>query len=683
VDYLAWNDLIATHFFRPEMAGRRVYLYVTAELISDLGRPRSGDLTGFIEAAKIGPPWTTRQGVCQKALQALTDWRSKGRTYPPYLGYLALFVLAAGVEGDFAPHAYYPRLRNLLGEEPVPRSYPSFDRMLELWDDLERWSNLDTHGRLGTFHHSIAGNWIHVGLPISQTLLTEHERQALPGIFAHAGVDPTSPPSDAELAALLTRYGRHELRRLTVGLLEHRRNEDHDVFAALIETLLDELRHWDGTIAPANGSRSAGPGWVYAALRLCCQLDTVSGRATFNLRCRSSHALPEDGLSLQLDGAAERFICQEFVQGWSLPICAEGGRIPVDAAGFNWLKSWQLCDTEQRWRLALQGSAVRVFSSGASEGLPGLVEVRQLPRATPIQIAVHEECRQHIERWGASCCKGFRKLMVSTGLPPGWHLFSADGATADDPTGNRFPILTLPVSVRLELDGGIRLEGGHQFFSFAPPRIILHGGHDDVEIYANGMLLDAPSSAGVYVLPEPIRASPCITIEVRLHGQTVSRRAIYLRNSFPWPEERDGRRFDRFGDAVAGVSGWDEPTSTGIAVTGLVVPAFAFGTVIPVPTEGRAFLVGKQPGQVVNWPTEPQPDDWSPVWAIVMRRRGRVVFCGSDIAEAEPVLSPCMDRPKLQLWKEVLWHRRRRITPPERSSLQGLWRRYQEVARRV
>jgi hypothetical protein len=62
----------------------------------------------------------------------MTDWRKRNLQYPPYVGYLAFYVLAAGLEGDFARHAYCPRLRTLLDEPPAVGQYPSFDRMLEL-----------------------------------------------------------------------------------------------------------------------------------------------------------------------------------------------------------------------------------------------------------------------------------------------------------------------------------------------------------------------------------------------------------------------------------------------------------------------------------------------------------------------------------------------------------------------
>lgn len=44
MNYLNWNNLIASHFFKPEMAGRTVHLYVTEELIGLLGQQKRTDL---------------------------------------------------------------------------------------------------------------------------------------------------------------------------------------------------------------------------------------------------------------------------------------------------------------------------------------------------------------------------------------------------------------------------------------------------------------------------------------------------------------------------------------------------------------------------------------------------------------------------------------------------------------
>ena len=231
--FLKWNDALAQHFFRPEMAGRSVYLYVIDEVIAEAGDLLDPEVDDFTAAVKSGAPWVTREGLCQQALQSFEQWRTRDLPYPPYVGYLCLFVLAAGVEGDFAPHAYYPRLRHLLGYE-AGSTLPSFDRMLALWDDLEQWSTQDRAGELGIFEARIAGGWLHVGLPLAQTILTEHERKALVRIFSRSALDPTSPPADAELAALLRQHGTGHLRPRTLELLATRSDEDR--YEVLLDT---------------------------------------------------------------------------------------------------------------------------------------------------------------------------------------------------------------------------------------------------------------------------------------------------------------------------------------------------------------------------------------------------------------------------------------------------------------
>lgn len=117
--YMPWNDALARHFFRPEMAGQVVWLYVTDDLIGELGSADGGTVASFVEAIKSGAPWVATGSLCQRALRAYEGWRGRGLEYPPYIGYLSLFVLAAGLEGDFARHAYYPRLRAPLAVRPA------------------------------------------------------------------------------------------------------------------------------------------------------------------------------------------------------------------------------------------------------------------------------------------------------------------------------------------------------------------------------------------------------------------------------------------------------------------------------------------------------------------------------------------------------------------------------------
>src|SRR4028118_1150127 len=103
MDYLKWNNSIAAHFFKNEMAGRSVHLYVTEELITDIGQNYGADLPDFIKAVKAGAIGVQGKSICEKALQSMDDWKYRHgqKGYPLYIGYLALFVLAAGIEEDF------------------------------------------------------------------------------------------------------------------------------------------------------------------------------------------------------------------------------------------------------------------------------------------------------------------------------------------------------------------------------------------------------------------------------------------------------------------------------------------------------------------------------------------------------------------------------------------------------
>ncbi|WP_377477329.1 MAG: hypothetical protein P2A85_02495 [Microcoleus anatoxicus] len=678
MDYLKWNNLIAAHFFKNEMAGRSVHLYVTEELITDIGQESGADLPDFIEAIKTGPPWVKRQGLCVKALETQDNWRPRELDYPPYIGYLALFVLAAGIEGDFAAHSYYPRLRTLLGEEPTPGQYPSFDRMSKLWEDLEKWSHEDKSGELGIFNSNSVGKRKHIGLPIAQTLLIEKERRALPAIFAAADLDPISYPNEGAIARLLVKHGRKQLQKRTLSLLEETRDSD-ELRQALLEWIIDELRDWDGT------AEDSGKTQIYGLLRLCCKLDSIAKRATLSLRCSTKHEFPEEDLLLFLEDNSQSFSCYEESGGLSSPLISESDGKPLVGCEFDWLKGLQVRSADYsstKWCFKLPASPIRVFVNGDTQGLPGIVEVRQLPTQQPFYLAAHEQCLERLKKWGESSCKGFEKLQIIDGLPSGWHLFKAQAACSDELIKQEYPILAFPTNVRLELAGGIRLERGNKFFNFAPPKLILQCGSESIKVYCNNQLLDSRNSAGIYELPADTPAETKLLIEARSEEDIIRRCSLLLVENYSLPSQSNAQQFDRFGKLHTG-----ENESAGVAgawVWGVDFPDFNFNTFLPIQGKQRIFYVGKEPGQIAICPAESLPTDWEPVWAISKgRHRGQAMFCGTNLAESQPLMSKCKDRKKMREWKEILWYDRRKISPPDRQNFKALWKQFQKEAERV
>lgn len=304
MDYFDWNNRLAKFYFNEEMAGREVLLYVNRQIIRSAGEG-IGDVSDFIDAVIKGPPGITRTGICQKALKVYENWRDSKLEYPPYLAFLVLFVLAEDVEGDFDPRAYYPRLNQLIGL-PDQGPPPSVERMIELWDDLEKWSKEDKHEELGRFTKRIRGGWVHVGLPLSQTILSRAERENLPIIFSDAELDPTDPPSADVIRKIFINYeGKSQLlERRTTKLLEGDETAHRALKIALLEFILDELTEWDQTApAPAQPDPSVVRE-TKTGLRICLRVDNLSRKVTSYLRFKSNKPIPDTGLNFMLpDGA--------------------------------------------------------------------------------------------------------------------------------------------------------------------------------------------------------------------------------------------------------------------------------------------------------------------------------------------------------------------------------------------
>ena len=141
--------------------------------------------------------------------------------------------------------------------------------MRALWEDLEKWSQVDLKGELGVFELRATSGFKHVGVPISQVILSDRERSLLPATFADAGLDPTAPPAEAQLAQVLRMHGKKRLRSRTIAILESS-GQFSEEYAALIDTVLEELRAWDGTLID-TGTAQETPNVVCGSLRLCCE----------------------------------------------------------------------------------------------------------------------------------------------------------------------------------------------------------------------------------------------------------------------------------------------------------------------------------------------------------------------------------------------------------------------------
>jgi hypothetical protein len=686
ITYLKWNDLLAAHFFSPEMAGRTVYLYANEELIAELGRSWGVGVPEFISALKDGPPWAKREGICQKAHQGFQGWRTRALPYPPYIAYLALFVMAAGTDGDFATYAYYPRLRRILGY-PDGGMPPSFDRMLDLWSDLELWSTGDKGGELGIFSiRFFYEGWIHVGLPAAQSILTDTERKSLPLIFSNAGVDPTSLPPTMELARALRDHGGRYLRQRTIRLLMS--HEDEDLYGILLDVVAEELGEWDGQIVEDIPTTRSTKIRCHAFLRLCLNVDSTARRVNASIRCKLNREFPEDQLVLIGSELSSTLSCEEVLHGWSSCLYGTTTGEPVDAAQFEWAHDLMLKDERLGWQFRLQGRKVHIFVSGAVDGLPGLVETHALPRVSPFYLAYKDDCWSQLETWIRAECLDFIDHHIHDGLPQGWRLASIREATGDSKIRDIFPFLSFSKGVRLRLMGGIRSSLGNHYFSFTPPELYLENADGNEQVSCGGQVLHPMTDKHSYRLPSNLPLEVRIPIEVRRGNTVLNRISFYLTGEASWRGIKPVQEFDRWGMSL------NDSTSNQVRVNGAMVTgelpdlsefkrSASLATALDYAGNGRIFFVGRRPGEIVSWPVEPTPSSWEPIWIIPLRRHGYAIYCGGNPPDCVPVSELVGDKQKVDQWKDILWHRRKLIAPPSHRSLRMLWKQYQEIARGV
>ncbi|GAG54463.1 unnamed protein product, partial [marine sediment metagenome] len=289
-----------------------------------------------------------------------------------------------------------------------------------LWDDLEKWSREEKHEELGRFVTRIRGGYRYVGLPRSQTVLSDHERKHLPNLFDEAGLDPTNAPSPELIPKILRKYGQNILENRTFKLLDSTQNEDIVLRKALIEVVLDELEEWDGTVVEISTEEGQPRLQVNTGLRLCIRLDLIAGQVSVYVRFKTSRIFPEDGLNFSRRDEERVWFCREAYQGWSTPLAdiSTDSNEKLDGSSLDWDRGNLFIDSENHWRAKLRGTEVRLFRLGGIDGLPDWVETQKLERGREFLIAFSQRLEDRIREWGEECCNYFKQERVS-GLPIG------------------------------------------------------------------------------------------------------------------------------------------------------------------------------------------------------------------------------------------------------------------------
>ncbi|HLH67741.1 MAG TPA: hypothetical protein VKY90_01590 [Candidatus Dormibacteraeota bacterium] len=174
------------------------------------------------------------------------------RSLPWFFAALCLCVLAASRmgEGDAgSAHAYYPRLRTLLGLPPGHGEVPGIRCVPELLQALGEWLSDDLQGRRGHLLIPSDAGLPYVGACVGQTVFRGSDRRVLSRFFAdrrpslEAGLDP--------LRLLRCSSHRHHLTKHARDMLDDPKLEDR--IRAAVGAV---YRIWDGSVPTETGGRT-------------------------------------------------------------------------------------------------------------------------------------------------------------------------------------------------------------------------------------------------------------------------------------------------------------------------------------------------------------------------------------------------------------------------------------------
>jgi len=670
-----WNEALIARFFREDLAGRQVFLYVTAEVLDQVASAFSMDHTDFVSAI-AGPPGSFEASQVAHRAVKICDrghWRDSSEAiYPPYVAHLCLFAYAAASDEaeDLAGHSYYPRLRRLLGLPEDEGALSGFHELSDrVWNDLEEWSIHDMGGDLGVFRRRVFGKQRHVGVPRSQTLITEAEVESLPRAFAAGLLDPACPPSDRLLAETVEEFC--DLKAKTRMILS--RAASDEMRRALLDVVREELLEWNGVVSSRDGTTSD----TFGSLFICIEPGAGNARGRSYLRCSIGVAYPVDGI--EFEGASnEKFTCREMSWPWSTRIKVEGE--VFDASILDWSAGLDIQVLDVSWRLRSRRASIRLFEDGTSRGLPGWIEVNRMQKDRALLIAYPKRIAPSVEKWADASTHAHASVILSGALPDGWAAMIVEGVADVRGLGAHISTAGFTDHVTVEFVGGMRVGRRERFFTYGVPAIALGGATGDEQIWANDVLLSADSDGLFRVGESMVESRGLIKLKVTRDSEEVAFKNLSFNESVEWASLAPTVKVDAMGKVV----------STGPAISGAVVDhdlttgATDFSPDLMLPINS-AQLIGRNRGEVCDWPEDGIPA-WKVIWAIGSASRGRiekpVIFCGTDLLRDDPQDAKAdTERKDLRRWDHAIYGQRKRLAKPRVPSLSALWRRYEERAR--
>ena len=430
-DYASWNRAVGDVFFDGRFAHRPVYLDLEPETLAEVAASASNDAEGALSRLTAAVKETLYLGAYERPLfdrhsQAARAWIGEGRKgTPPFLALLAfLSSVAEEMRSDenFAANNYYGRLCQRLDLEPEGADRDRVARWFRaetptFWRELNGWLEA-SEGRLGTpTAFALDPHLKYVGVPISQALVRERDRQLFPDLFGRYRLAPGTRLSRSDMLRFLEDW----LPQAPVSTALKTLCRQPAARERVADVACIELELWDGTLPVAEGSVD-----LDAAISLVAAFHRhPRPRIRFDLVVRSVAPLPEGRYRLIQDAPPHAVAALADTDGClTLGALQPEGWRPLEESTAVSVADFLFANV----RLVWDGATIRheprsLVILERDEELMRYVEVPRAHLAREYLLLARERLSEPLEGMlAASARPGYRLAAAGEigGLPPGW-----------------------------------------------------------------------------------------------------------------------------------------------------------------------------------------------------------------------------------------------------------------------
>ena len=623
--YLAWNDAVAEEYFTGRWAGAPVYMDMEPDVLARLGRHltplRDEPEEAFVDAvaATIQLDADGRRSF-SRHVESVKAWRRDDRTGPPpclgVLGLLSLIAEAMRSDDQYRATNYTDRLCDRLAihddraRDRLKRDFRAQTHIL--WDELNAW--LDDHdGALGLPTAYAFDHRVHVGIPISQALVREHDRQRLKQLFAVYRLSPGQRLPVPDMLGLLEDWvDGPEVSASFRALWRDKALRERIAAIACVE-----LEAWEGGFAEEeHASDPIVPLVFVGAVR-----SHPAPRLVLELRARAAHGAPAG--SYRSRGRIE----------YALGLCEQPRWLqltPPPPTADVLLATLTILDEDG---FTLQREPRRLVTLKLDETDRLYIEVPRVELNQTYLILAHRTIAESAISYLSTVARGGFSVWESHqlgGLPDDWVAITGVSVVdVVDPGDDDLASLSPIARTQLTLAGGFALPGRSVWHVTAPPELRVaapYEGSVHVSIVpthtfdgedSDAVTIEVIGAVGAFDMRPLGLAEGDYRVNLRRgtqqKGAVLSTASLHLRSSAharPAPSDISELHHDLVNVDLAALSADDAPPDNGQSVR---------GARIPIATPDPPASLAMQHGQLDSWgdPTDDHADPPMPAAAAV------------------------------------------------------------------